>query len=221
MPDVNGSEVRWAIVIPVKRLVLAKTRLADSVDVRADLALAMALDTVAAARAATVVEHVVVVTDDPAAAQAVTRMGARVVADTPDAGLNPALVHGAQTAARSGGDLAVAALSSDLPALRASDLDGVLLAAAAHACCVVADAEGSGTTLLTARDPAAFTPQFGPQSRQAHVDAGAYDVTRTAGASVRRDVDTVDDLRAAVELGLGPATAAALRRHPSWAGTDS
>jgi 2-phospho-L-lactate/phosphoenolpyruvate guanylyltransferase len=217
----NGSEVRWAIVIPVKRLAVAKTRLAASADVRADLALAMALDTVAAARAVSAVAHVVVVTDEPEAAQAVTRMGARVVADIPDAGLNPALLHGADAALLTRRDLAVAALSSDLPALRPVDLDGVLRAATSHACCLVADTGGIGTTVLTARDRAAFMPRFGPQSRQAHLDIGAYDVTAAAGASVRRDVDTVDDLRAAVDLGVGPATAAALRRHPSWAGMDS
>ena len=217
----NGSEVRWAIVVPVKRLAVAKTRLADAADVRADLALAMALDTVAAARCAASVADVVVVTDEEVAARAVIQMGARVVADLPDAGLNPALLHGAQAAAQGGRGLGVVALSSDLPALRAAELDGVLLAASDHACCLVADADGTGTTLLTARDPLAFTPLFGPDSRRAHVEAGAHDVTAAAGASVRRDVDTVDDLRAAVGLGIGPATAAALRRHPLWAATDS
>jgi len=214
-------EVRWAIVVPIKRLAVAKTRLADAAEVRADLALAMALDTVAAARSAVAVERVVVVTDEPTAAQAVSRMGALVVADTPDAGLNPALVHGARSAAGAGSDLAVAALSSDLPALRAADLDGVLAAATDHPCSLVSDADGTGTTLLTALDPMAFRPRFGSQSRQAHLDDGAYDVTANAAASLRRDVDTVDDLRAAVELGLGPATAAALRRHPLWVPAES
>jgi len=214
-------EVRWAIVVPIKRLAVAKTRLAEGAEVRADLALAMALDTVAAARSADAVERVVVVTDEPTAAQAVSRMGALVVADTPDAGLNPALLHGARAAAGTGSDLAVAALSSDLPALRAGDLDGVLAAATRHPCSLVSDADGTGTTLLTALDPKAFSPRFGAGSRQAHLDEGAYDVTADAGASLRRDVDTVDDLRAAVELGLGPATAAALRRHPLWAPAES
>jgi 2-phospho-L-lactate/phosphoenolpyruvate guanylyltransferase len=217
----NGLEVRWAIVVPIKRLAVAKTRLAERAEVRADLALAMALDTVAAARSAHTVERVVVVTDEPTAAQAVARMGATVVADTPDAGLNPALLHGARAAAETGPGLAVAALSSDLPALRPADLDGVLLVATGHPCCLVSDADGSGTTLLTARDPAAFTPRFGTGSRQAHLDNGAYDATAEAAASLRRDVDTVDDLRAAVELGLGPATAAALRRHPLWVAVES
>src|SRR4051794_12557534 len=210
MPDMNAQEGRWAIVIPIKRLAVAKTRLAADADVRADLALAMALDTVAAARGTAGVERVVVVTDEPTAAQAVVRMGAAVVADTPDAGLNPALVHGARAAADTDPALGVAALSSDLPALRPADLDAVLRVATGHRCCLVPDAAGTGTTLLTARDPATFNPRFGAESRRAHLDDGAYDVSGDAGASLRRDVDTVDDLRAAVDLGVGPATAAAL-----------
>ena len=217
----NGFEARWAIVVPIKRLVVAKTRLSDVADVRADLALAMALDTVAAARGCQAVHQVVVVTDEPSAAEAVTRMGAIVVADTPDAGLNPALRHGALAAAASAGGRAVAALSSDLPALRSADLDVVLAAAGAHASCVVADADETGTTLLTARDAEGFSPQFGAGSRQAHVDGGAFDLTDGAAASLRRDVDTLDALRSAVELGVGPATAAALRRHPLWAPSAS
>jgi 2-phospho-L-lactate/phosphoenolpyruvate guanylyltransferase len=221
MPDVKRSEARWAIVVPIKRLAVAKTRLAGRDDVRADLALAMALDTVAAARACDVVEHVVVVTDESAAAQAVARMGALVVADTPDAGLNPALRHGALAAPERSGGGGVAALSSDLPALRAADLADVLRAAAAHPSCVVADADGTGTTVLTSLVAETFAPRFGSGSRQAHVDAGAYDLSGSAGPSVRHDVDTVDDLRAAVTLGVGPATAAALRQHPLLAPSAS
>jgi len=77
----------------------------------------------------------------------------------------------------------------------------------------VADAAGTGTTLLTARRVDDFAPRFGAQSRRSHVDAGAVDLTALADASVRRDVDTVDDLRVAVGLGIGAATAGALRRH--------
>jgi len=212
---------RWAIVVPIKRLAVAKTRLAERAEVRADLALAMALDTVAAARAAVTVARVVVVTDEPSAAEAVTRMGALVVADAPGAGLNPALVHGARAAAGVDPGLAVAALSSDLPALHSGDLDAVLRTAIDHGRCLVSDVDGTGTTLLAARDAESFAPRFGPNSRQAHLDDGAYDATADAALSLRRDVDTVDDLRAAVELGIGPATSAALRRHPLWASTES
>ena len=211
----NGSGVRWAIVVPVKRLALAKTRLSHDPAVRADLALAMALDTVAAALRCPAVDRVVVVTDEPEAARAVGTLGAVAVADVPDAGLNPALVHGAHEATTdAAGRRPVAALSADVPALRASALDAVLVAATDAQMCVVADATGSGTTLLTARDASLFAPRFGPDSRRAHLDAGAVDLSELADGSLRRDVDTVDDLRAAAALGLGTSTEAALRRHP-------
>src|SRR5436305_745035 len=80
------------------------------------------------------------------AAEVVRALGARTVPDAPDRGLNPALDHGALST----GAVAVAALSSDLPALRPQELAAALAAAAAADRCFVADAAGTGTTLLTA-----------------------------------------------------------------------
>lgn len=201
-----GPGVQWAIVVPVKRLAVAKTRLAVDPALRADLALAMALDTVSAALATPTVAVVVAVSDDERAIAHLTSCGALVVADEPDAGLNPALEHGAHAAVDAASARAVAALASDLPALRPDDLDRALRAAAAGPCACVGDAQGSGTTLLAASDAAEFHPQFGPGSRARHVAAGAVDLTDAAAASLRRDVDTLDDLRTAVRLGCGPET---------------
>lgn len=193
---------RWTLLVPVKRLDIAKTRLAlDSVQ-RSELALAMALDTVSAALDAELVAEVVVITDDARATRALSDVGARVVTDAPDAGLNPALVHGSQLATHS----RVAALSSDLPGLQPSELDDVLREALNHAVCVVGDTAGIGTTLLAAARVAEFSPAFGIDSRSAHVRAGAVDLTDSAGESVRHDVDTIDALREAVRRGVGPRT---------------
>ena len=52
-----------------------------------------------------------------------------------------------------------------------------------------------------------FDPRFGPDSRAAHVDAGAWGGARRAAASLRRDVDDVADLREAQALGVGVHTA--------------
>ena len=65
-------------------------------------------------------------TDDPAATGVVRGLGARTVADEPDEGLNPALEHGARSATGP----CIAALSSDLPALRPGELADALRAAA-------------------------------------------------------------------------------------------
>lgn len=198
----TGDRDRWSVLVPVKRLEIAKTRLALPAGQRADLALAMALDTVRAALAADAVAEVVVVTDDRRAGRALSMAGARIVADAPDAGLNPALCHGASLATGT----RVAALSSDLPALRSSDVSNALRSAMAHPAAVVADASGTGTTLLAASTVAAFAPAFGHDSRTAHVDLGAVDMSDIAAPSLRHDVDTVDALRAAVALGVGPET---------------
>jgi 2-phospho-L-lactate/phosphoenolpyruvate guanylyltransferase len=206
MPDVTADGDQWTLLVPVKRLEIAKTRLALPDEARSELALAMACDTVRAALASAEVGEVVVITSDLRARQALSSRGARVVEDIPDTGLNPALIHGASVAALP----RVAALSSDLPALRSADLDAVLLIARAHRVTVVGDASGSGTTMLTARAVTDFSPRFGVDSRAAHVSAGAVDLSADAAAALRQDVDTVEALRIAVELGVGPETTRAL-----------
>jgi 2-phospho-L-lactate guanylyltransferase len=207
MPDVSGDGDLWSLLVPVKRLDLAKTRLALAADARAELALAMALDTVTAGLATQAVAEVVVITDDQRAARALSALGARVVSDRPDAGLNPALAHGASLAGRP----RVVALSSDLPALRSDDLDAVLREAAAHPMAVVADVMGTGTTLLAARRHV-FAPAFGLDSLAAHLAAGAVDLSESAAGSVRQDVDTIAALRSALVLGVGAETTRVLAR---------
>jgi 2-phospho-L-lactate guanylyltransferase len=199
------------VVVPAKRLAVAKTRLrpltAAGPDSHAAWVLALLADTVAAAAGTPGVAQVVVVTDDPDAAAVVRELGARTVPDEPDRGLNPALVHGALAA----GTGAVAALSSDLPALRAAELADALAAAAGTGPrCFVADAGGTGTTLLTAVGTA-LDPRFGRGSAQAHRAGGAVELTG-AWPGLRRDVDTAEDLHAAAVLGLGPRSAGLVAR---------
>ncbi|MCZ9346580.1 2-phospho-L-lactate guanylyltransferase, partial [Streptomyces sp. TRM76130] len=89
--------MQWSLVVPVKRLARAKSRLSDTADdaVRPELALAFALDTVAAALSCPAVADVAVVTDDSRAGRELAALGAGVVADEPGGGLNAALVHAA------------------------------------------------------------------------------------------------------------------------------
>lgn len=205
--------VRWSVVVPVKRLGVAKSRLYAAGRPRPEheqLALSLALDTVTAAVAAAA--RVVVVTDDPAAAAAMRAAGALVVADEPDAGLNPALAHGAARAALLGPDDGVALLSADLPALRPAELTAALRAAAGHLRAFVPDADGRGTTLLVSRPGVPVRPRYGAGSAAAHRASGAVEL---AGdwPSLRHDVDTAADLAYAAVLGLGPATAAWTAAH--------
>ncbi len=73
----------------------------------------------------------------------------------------------------------------------------------------VADAAGTGTTLLAAGPGVELEPHFGAGSALRHEESGAMPV-RAELASLRRDVDTEEDLAAARELGVGEHTARAL-----------
>jgi 2-phospho-L-lactate guanylyltransferase len=54
----------------------------------------------------------------------------------------------------------------------------------------------------------AFRPMFGGASRARHASAGAVELSLDGVPGLRRDVDTPEDLRAAVALGAGFRTAA-------------
>ncbi|MFF4660053.1 2-phospho-L-lactate guanylyltransferase [Streptomyces sp. NPDC001381] len=206
--------MQWSVVIPLKPLALAKSRLADTAadGLRPGLALAFAEDTVAAALACAAVGDVVVVTDDTLAGHTLAALGARVVPDGPGAGLNAALAYGAAAVRRARPDAAVAALNADLPALRPPELSRVLNAAAEFPRAFLADAAAIGTTLLAVSPGRELLPAFGPDSRSRHRASGAAELILTAVDSVRQDVDTGEDLRAALSLGVGPRTAAAAAR---------
>lgn len=231
----------WTVLIPVKRLSAAKSRLrgaAVAVD-HTELVLALLLDTLASAQASAEVDRVVVVTSDAAARDAATAAGAGVIADVPDAGLNEALAYAA-TVVRAGGDrevghnfpifhggesvqAGIAALSADLPALRPTELTEALRHAGVigrtrAASSFVADAAGTGTVLLAAPPGTAFEPHFGSGSAAVHAAAGAIPLPG-GWPGLRRDVDTPADLSEASGLGLGPRTSRAVAAGgapPGW-----
>ncbi|WP_406302867.1 2-phospho-L-lactate guanylyltransferase [Streptomyces sp. NBC_00885] len=205
----TDSSDGWSLVVPLKPLVLAKSRLAGAADgiLRPHLALAFAQDTVAAALACGLVRDVAVVTDDPAAGVELAALGARIVPDSPGAGLNAALAHGAEAVRALRPGAAVAALNADLPALRPEELARVLVRASVFPRAFLADAAGIGTTFLSAAPGTELRPAFGGRSRRRHLASGAAEILLDGVDSVRQDVDTGDDLAAALTLGVGPRTA--------------
>lgn len=214
-----AASVNWTLVVPLKPLTRAKSRLAASTGAAAlpRYALAFAQDTVRAALACPTVRDVAVVTDDARAARALTQLGAHIVPDTPGDGLNSAISHGAASARASRPREPVAALNADLPALRTVELARVLEAAARHRRAFLADTAGTGTTLLTALPGTSLAPLFGEGSRLRHLASGAWEIALPDVPSVRQDVDTGEDLRAALALGVGPFTAGVRERAPGHA----
>ncbi len=202
--------ISWGLIVPVKRLELAKTRLTGfTPSARADLALAFAADVVCAVLACPLVQHVLVVTDDERAAAALAALGAEVVGDRPDSGLNPALAHGAALVRERDAQCGVATASSDLASLRPQDLAVVLAALSPGGRGFVGDMAGTGTTVLGAAPGADLAPSFGPGSWRRHSDSGAMELT--APQTVHLDVDTPDDLVLAMALGVGTHTRGVLR----------
>lgn len=190
--------MQWTVIIPVKALPNAKSRLtAASPDdaAHARLVTAMRQDTAHAARHAAAVARVLVVADrsgDPTA---------DLVQSAP--GLNEGISEAAAFAAQRWPADGIAALVGDLPALRSQELAAALADAADHPRAFVADVAGTGTTLLTARPGVSLRPAFGPGSAARHA-RGAVAVA--GGPGLRTDVDTAKDLTQAELLGFGLST---------------
>lgn len=201
-------ESRYALVVPVKRLAAAKSRLGGISPVqRQRLAFAFALDTLNAASKCARVAKIVVVTDEiQVRRRCRRRRGWTVVAD-PGGGLDAAISRGTEFVATHYPSLPVAILMADLPALVAEELDEALAEAGHHRFAFVADADGVGTTLFAARQAWSVATSFGDGSAARHVALGAVPVTARI-PTLRRDVDNVHDLASALALGTGPWTSA-------------
>ncbi len=200
----------FALLVPVKTLSLAKSRLSvEPEQSRAALMRAFALDAISAATRSPVVVEVHVVTNEAGFERGFEGGFVHRLADEGAGDLNRALVSAARQVRLRDPQLAVAALCADLPCLRPEELTEALRAGLTSRW-FVADAAGTGTTLLAAAPRTDLDPHFGIGSARRHQESGAVPV-RAAVPTVRRDVDTGADLAAARELGIGRHTARMLR----------
>lgn len=201
----------WTAILPVKALADAKSRL--HVPAAPSLALAFLSDALAAVAATPTVSEIIVATSDPGVADIANAAGATVVDDTGHPGINAAAAHAARSRPATGG---VVVMVSDLPCLTSPALATALRLATLHRTAFLPDLAGDGTTMWFSQDGVVATA-FGPQSRAAHTALGCVDlatrhpVNTASLRAARCDVDTVAALDEARALGVGPATAAALR----------
>lgn len=196
--------ISFAVIVPVKPLARAKSRLEPiPADRRRELAAAFARDTVAAARRTPRVAVVLVVTDDHLFADQLRAEGCEVIPDGVSDNLNATLQLAAAEAGRRWPDSLPVALCADLPCLASDDLAAAL--AEVDGLSFVRDAAGTGTTMYAA-PLASFDPSFGHDSAVLHVTQGAREILAPA-PTLRLDVDWPEDLERALELGVGPHTA--------------
>lgn len=205
-----AERAQWWVVVPMKDMTHAKTRLAESRGRRRQFAIVMARDTLCAIVNAEAVEGVLVVCEREEDVESFALPGVTVVV-RPGLDINEAIRAGAALV-RSGVDqVNVAALPGDLPYLRSSEVDVVLERAASVPRAVVGDRTASGTTLLTALAGVELEPRYGPGSLGQHLDAGATQLSVPAWSGIRRDVDRQGDL--ALTPSLGRRTSALLERE--------
>jgi 2-phospho-L-lactate guanylyltransferase len=213
----------FTVVMPMKPWDRAKSRLHVEPAARRTLAEAFARDTLAAVLDCPEVHEVVVVTRGDLVVEQVRGAGAQVIQEpleqratfeafgrfptprTCQTLQNLAIREGIAWAAEHRPCAPVAIVPSDLPAMTSDALGRLLREAATHAFAFVADANGDGTTILTARTPDLMHAGYGSGSAERHRAYGAHELT-DAEAVLRQDVDVLDDLAAADRLGLGAHT---------------
>jgi 2-phospho-L-lactate/phosphoenolpyruvate guanylyltransferase len=213
-----GGSGDVGLIIAVKRLAAAKTRLAPvfSAATRERVVLAMLLDTITAAAKVASLRGITVVTPDEIAADAARRLGAEALADpTPEHHPDP--LNNAITSAEKaitavpGSPPNLVVLQGDLPALQPQELAEAITAARAYTRSFVTDRHGTGTAALFAFGTE-LQPAFGTDSARRHRHSGAVELTGP-WPGLRCDIDTPDDLQAARRLGVGMATTRAVGRR--------
>lgn len=203
----------WAVIVPVKSTARGKSRIDLPAADRQSLAEAMAHDTLRAVAATTSVVRVLAVLESTEDMDMLADLPSVTPWQTTVVGMNTAIRAGRDRLVAGGWTGPVAVVPADLPGLEPTGLDRALRTATRFRRTVLADAEGVGTTLLTALVAAELTPAFGGSSHARHLAAGAVDLPLGPEVGLRRDMDRVADLVAAARDGrLGERTTEVVAR---------
>ena len=207
-------------VIPIKDLENAKTRLASALspEDRRGLFQAMAEDVLEAASNAASLAGVLVLTNDPSASALAKRYGARIEGEPANIGQSEAVRRAAELLAAEGAD-GVLTLPADAPLITSGDIQSILERHPKRrpAMTIVPDhaRRGSNCMVLT---PGPLIPlHFGHVSFEPHLaEAAKLGVEPTILDDLPRvalDVDTPEDLAAALATGLSCRARAYVDAH--------
>jgi 2-phospho-L-lactate guanylyltransferase len=193
--------VETDVLIPLKRLDAAKTRLAPALtETERGRLMAGMLARVARAAVGAGAGRVALASSDPSAPELARRLG---VACVSDGGLpwNEGLVHARSLLDRPAA--AVLYLAGDLPLVDAADVTA-LVDAGAEATAVIGRAHDGGTNALWVCPAGAFMPAFGAAGsaslHAARARGHGLDVLVLDRPGIARDVDTPADLAAVRRL---------------------
>lgn len=186
----------WAVV-PLKRFVKAKQRLAGvlNADERRGLAAAMLDDVLSALAGTSGLAGVLLVSREPEAAAIAAGYDAELFAEPPRADLSEALQAAGGYLMANHGATATLILPADMPLVRATDIDEVLTQH--ERLTLVPDAMGDGTNCIVSTPPNLIRYQFDGHSFDPHVEA-AYAIGTTPqivrNKNFALDIDTPPDL---------------------------
>lgn len=170
------------IVLPVKPLNRAKSRLADVLtpEQRQRFAEMMLRRTLTVTRAVRAVTGTLVISRDTKALAIARDYGARTVQETGQPALNPALMRATQLLAGWHSD-AVLVLPADLPLMEPEDISGLIRAAGddERSVVIATDRARDGTNALFVRPPGLITYDYGINSYERHIEQA-----RAAGATI-------------------------------------
>jgi 2-phospho-L-lactate guanylyltransferase len=197
-------------LVPAKPLSLAKTRLGPSLGAaeRAAVSRAMFTDVLAALHAAKRIDRVLAVTADAALGAQAHAAGAVFIDEGTPRGLNGAVALGTEAAMRFGAECVLVVLS-DVPLLRAADVDALVDRATRPGIVLVPSKEGTGTNAILRCPGGVIPPCFGGRSLERHVVAAeraGVACTIWRNARLGFDVDLPDDLSACARADATTAT---------------
>jgi 2-phospho-L-lactate guanylyltransferase len=203
-----------AALIPMKELAQAKMRLAGELDAaqRAEFALAMLTDVLAACTGSGCFDVIAVVSNDNAIFEHIRELGAEPLAEPATiSGLNDSLALGQRYLARTLAVDELVVLPADIPLARAEDLRAVVAALAGGDAprAVLVRSRDNGTNALAMRPPEAVSMHFGRNSADAHraaAETAGIEVVEIDNFRLAYDIDAPEDLAALPALAAGAAT---------------
>jgi 2-phospho-L-lactate guanylyltransferase len=205
-------------VVPVKKLSESKTRLSQTLSLsnRQKLVLVMLEDVLASLSDADLIDQVAVLTPDRQVADRAEDLGARIMMDQTNGGINESIAMVTEYEIRERRGMPLLILPVDVPLVKPTTIDDIIrkVGKPNHDLVVISPSTVRGTNALLRNPPDAIPTHYGVDSFDAHV---AEATARNVHVEVHRsedleiDVDTPSDLYEIIRKGNSTRTSRFLR----------